>query len=191
MVLGSENTLKNKKGAGYQQRLHLQIFFSWEKRLFIIFFSFFSFIFISWGLITLQYCSGFCRKLTWISHGFTCVPHPAAPSYLPLYLIPLGLPSARGLNLFQVSLIAQLCPTLCDPMDCSTPSLPVHHQLQELAQTHIHWVSDEARQLPNKKFQAASAFLVMNWHFTLSKMTACFRKMGLSVPFSCEYLRVC
>ena len=35
-----------------------------------------SFIFISWRLITLQYCSGFCHTLTWISHGFTCVPIP-------------------------------------------------------------------------------------------------------------------
>ena len=34
---------------------------------------FFSFIFISWRLITLQYCSGFCHILTWISHGFTCI----------------------------------------------------------------------------------------------------------------------
>ena len=39
-------------------------------------FFFFSFIFISWRLITLQYCSGFCHTLTSISHGFTCVPHP-------------------------------------------------------------------------------------------------------------------
>ena len=36
---------------------------------------FFPFIFIRWRLITLQYCSGFCHTLTWISHGFTCVPH--------------------------------------------------------------------------------------------------------------------
>ena len=40
---------------------------------------FFSFIFISWRLITLQYCSGFCHTLTWISHGFTCVPLPDSP----------------------------------------------------------------------------------------------------------------
>ena len=39
----------------------------------------FSFIYISWRLITLQYCSGFCHTLTWISHGFTCVPHPEPP----------------------------------------------------------------------------------------------------------------
>ena len=54
------------------------------------------FFFISWRLITLQYCSGFCHTLTWISHGFTCIPHPDPPSYLPLHLIPLGLPSAPG-----------------------------------------------------------------------------------------------
>ena len=37
---------------------------------------------------------------------------------------------------------AQSCPTLCNPMDCSTPGFPVHHQLPELAQTHVHRVGD-------------------------------------------------
>ena len=55
---------------------------------------FFSFIFISWRLITLQYCSGFCHTLIWISHGYTCIPHPDPLSRLPLHPIPLGLPSA-------------------------------------------------------------------------------------------------
>ena len=41
--------------------------------------------------------------------------------------------------------VAQSCPTLCDPMDCSTPGLPVHHQLPDLTQTHVHWVSDAIR----------------------------------------------
>ena len=41
-----------------------------------------------------------------------------------------------------ISLVAQSCLTLCDPMNRSTPSLPVHHQLPESTQTHIHWVSD-------------------------------------------------
>ena len=44
-----------------------------------VFLFFFPFIFISWRLITVQYCSGFCHTLTWISHGFTCVPHPEPP----------------------------------------------------------------------------------------------------------------
>ena len=42
----------------------------------------------------------------------------------------------------QFSSVAQSCPTLCDPMDCNTPGLPVHHQLLEFTQTHVHWVSD-------------------------------------------------
>ena len=61
-----------------------------------IFFFFFSFIFISWRLITSQHFSGFCHTLTWISHGFTCIPHPDPPSHLPLHPIPLGLPSVPG-----------------------------------------------------------------------------------------------
>ena len=42
----------------------------------------------------------------------------------------------------KFSSIAQSCLTLCDPMDCSTPGFPVHHQCPELAQTHAHRVSD-------------------------------------------------
>ena len=42
----------------------------------------------------------------------------------------------------QFSSVAQLCPTLCGPMDCSTPGLSVHHQLPESTQTHVHQVSD-------------------------------------------------
>ena len=42
----------------------------------------------------------------------------------------------------QFSSVAQLCPTLCDPMNRSTPGHPVHHQLPEFTQTHVHRVSD-------------------------------------------------
>ena len=42
----------------------------------------------------------------------------------------------------QFSSVTQLCPTLCDPMNCSTPVFPVHHQLPEFTQTHVHRVSD-------------------------------------------------
>ena len=42
----------------------------------------------------------------------------------------------------QFNSVVQLCPTLCNPMDCSMPGFPVHHQLPELAQTHVHQVSD-------------------------------------------------
>ena len=48
----------------------------------------------------------------------------------------------RFLLTFQFSSVTQSCPTLCDPMDCSTPGLPVHHQFPEFTQTHVHRVSD-------------------------------------------------
>ena len=45
-------------------------------------------------------------------------------------------------SLVQFSSVAQSCPTLCDPMNLSTPHLPVHHQLPEFTQTHVHRVGD-------------------------------------------------
>ena len=46
------------------------------------------------------------------------------------------------LKTVQFSSVAQSCLTLCDPMDCSRPGLPLHHKLPEFTQTHIHWVGD-------------------------------------------------
>ena len=48
----------------------------------------------------------------------------------------------RALKMVQFSSVAQSCPTLCDPMNGSTPGLPVHHQLPEFTQTHVHRVGD-------------------------------------------------
>ena len=48
----------------------------------------------------------------------------------------------RACRLGEFSSVAQSCPTLCNPMDCSTPGFPVHHQLPEFTQTHVHWVDD-------------------------------------------------
>ena len=44
--------------------------------------------------------------------------------------------------ILQFSSVAQSCPTLCDPMDCSKPGLPVHRQLPEFTQAYVHWVGD-------------------------------------------------
>ena len=43
----------------------------------------------------------------------------------------------------SVSSVTQSCPTLWEPMDCSTPGFPVHQQLPELAQTHVHWIGND------------------------------------------------
>ena len=55
----------------------------------------------------------------------------------------LNFPESRApRQRFQFSSVTQSCPTLCDPMNCSMPGLPVHHQLPEFTQTHVHRVSD-------------------------------------------------
>ena len=59
-----------------------------------------------------------------------CLVHDSANSKLLIY------------HSVQFSSVVQLCPTLCNPMNRSTPGLPVHHQLPEFTQTHVHWVSD-------------------------------------------------
>ena len=43
---------------------------------------------------------------------------------------------------YQFSSVAQSCLIFCNPMDCSMPGLPIHHQLLEFTQTHVHWVGD-------------------------------------------------
>ena len=48
----------------------------------------------------------------------------------------------KYVNKSQFSSVTQSCPTLWDPTDCSTSGLPVHHQLLEFTQTHVHWVDD-------------------------------------------------
>ena len=64
---------------------------------------------------------------------------------IPLFitnLSPLPIPILPIFSSVQFSSVAQSCLTLCNPMNHSTPGLPVHHQLSEFTQTHIHWVGD-------------------------------------------------
>ena len=74
-------------------------------------------------------------------------------TFIPICKDPRGWPfffylwSVNKINMFLQFIIhfgsvAQSCPTLCDPMDCSMPGLPVHHQLQEPTQTHVYHVGD-------------------------------------------------
>ena len=66
---------------------------------------------------------------------------------LPSYLKPWWLGITQGTREHnQFSSVPQSCPTLCDPMDCSTPGFPVHHQLPRLTQTHVQQVGYESDQ---------------------------------------------
>ena len=67
-----------------------------------------------------------------------------------------------GLLSVQFSSVAQLCPTLCDPMNRSTPGLPVHHQLPEFTQTHVHRVRDAIQ--PSHPLMPSTPALSLSQH---------------------------
>ena len=87
------------------------------------------------------------------------------------------------------SSVAQSCPTLCDPMDFSTPGLPVHHQLSEFTQTHVHWVGD-ATQLSHPLSSSSPPAFNLSHHqglpplvLTLSIITPARNFVSASFPF--------
>ena len=72
----------------------------------------------------------------------------------------------------KFSPVAQSCPTLCDPMNCSTPGLSVHHQLPEFIQTHVHRVSDaiQPSQPSVVPFSSCPQFLPASESFPMSSI---------------------
>ena len=81
------------------------------------------------------------------------------------------LPSELPGNLCHCSVV-QSCPTLCNPIDCSTPGFSVFHHLQEFAQTHVHWVSDVSQ--PSHCLLPPSPALNLSQHQGLFQMSQLF-----------------
>ena len=100
----------------------------------------------------LLYCYGCLVVAVWnpppgVSQACLCGPSAALFGWQSPPRMPLPAAGAHSALLpqfssVQFSSVAQLCWILCDLTDCSTPGFPVHHQLPELAQTHVHWVGD-------------------------------------------------
>ena len=93
-------------------------------------------------------------------------------------------------SLQSVSSITQSCPTLCDPMECSMPGLPVHHQLLELTQTHVHWVDDAIQpshplSSPSPAFNLSQHRGLFNWVSSSHQVEIGW--IGVSASTSNEY----
>ena len=86
----------------------------------------------------------------------------------------------------QFSSVAQSCLTLCNPMDCSTPAFPVHHQLTEFTQTHAHWVSDFIQPShPVIPFSSQLQYFKASGSFQMSQLfTSGGQSIGVSVTTS-------
>ena len=92
----------------------------------------------------------FARQEYWSRFPFSSpgnLPHPGVEPGFPALQADSLLSELPGKPSVQFSLVAQSCLTLCDPMDYSMPGSPVHHQLLELAQTHVHPVGDATNPL--------------------------------------------
>ena len=99
----------------------------------------------------------------------------------------VGEESSWSLLCLMFSLVTQSCPTLCDPMDCSTPSLPVHHQLPEFTQTHVHWVSDAIQPSYPLPSPSPPAF-ILSQHQGLFQWVSSLHQVAKVLEFQCLLL---
>ena len=86
----------------------------------------------------------------------------------------------------QFSSVAQSCPTLCNPMNHSTPGFPVHYQLQEFTQTHIHWVGDDIQPSHPLSSPSPPAFN-LSQHQVLSKWVSSSHQVAKILEFQLQH----
>ena len=86
----------------------------------------------------------------------------------------------------EISSVAQSCPSLCNPMDCSTPGLPVHHQLLEFTQTHVHWVGD-AIQLFHPLLSLSPPAFNLSQHQSLFKWVSSSHQVAKVLEFLLQH----
>ena len=82
----------------------------------------------------------------------------------------------------QLSSVAQSCRTLCDPIDCSSPDLPVHYQLLEFTQTHVHWVHDATQ--PSHLLSPSPPAFNLSQHQGLFKWVSSLHQAAISIGVS-------
>ena len=87
----------------------------------------------------------------------------------------------------QFSSVTQSCLTLCDPMDCSTPGLPVHHQLPEVIQTHVHQVGDAIQPSHPLLSPSSPAFNLSQHQGLFQGVSSKYWSFSFSISPSSEY----
>ena len=99
-------------------------------------------------------------------------------------------------DFWNFSSVTQLCPTLCNPMDCSTPSFPVHHQLLELAQTHVHLVGDAIQPShpllsPSPAFSLSQHQSLFHWFSSSHQVAKVFWNLGYYIAITHSSILAC
>ena len=89
-------------------------------------------------------------------------------------------------SIIQFGLVTQSCPTLCDPMDCSTPGFSVHHQLPQLAQTHVHLAGDTIQPSHPLLSPSPPAFN-LSWHQGLFQWVSSSHQVAKILEFQLQH----
>ena len=139
----------------------------------------------------------FNKKMNFKNHFNNSPPHtlenkgicillefPRACAYYSLLVFELKY-SWFALSQVSVSSISQSCSTLCDPKACSTPGLPVHRQLSELTQTHVHWVGDAIQPSHPLSSPSPPAFN-LSQHQGLFKWVSSLHQVAKVLPFQIQ-----
>ena len=141
-----------------------------------------------WKFCTLFYIPGYvpmCSSLqsmgTWVEFVSCCCVKIVQILIMLNWLIVLF----RSPISFSVQ-FSQSCPTVCDPMDCSMPGFPVHHQLTELAQIHVHRVGDAIQPSHPVSFPSPSAFN-LSQHQGLFKWVSSLHQVAKVLEFQLQY----
>ena len=85
----------------------------------------------------------------------------------------------------QFNSVTQSCPTLCDSMDCSTPGFPVHHQLLEFTQTHVHWIIDAIQ--PSHPLLSPSPAFSLSQHQGLFQWVSSSHQVAKILKFQLQH----
>ena len=107
---------------------------------------------------------------------------------------PVLLIYGRSLLVCCCCSVTKLCPTLCDPMNCSMPSFPVLHYLLNIAQTHVHWVSDAVQSShPLSPTSPLALNLSQHYSFPMSRLAIYFKysSVYMSIIFNSENKLMC
>ena len=136
---------------------------------------------------------GWNISVSWIGkHSFSCGAHvlvrKADEKMAQEAKPPLPEPgrTSTGLSSVQFSSLPQLCLTLCDPMNHSTPGLPVHHQLLQFTQTHFHWV-DDAIQPSHPLLSPSSPALNLSQHQDLFQWGSSSHQVAKVLEFQLQH----
>ena len=120
---------------------------------------------------------------------FSQMKHGGIGAYLYLVFVQVGDNARRTPAAYWVSScsVAQSCPILWDPMDCSTPGFPVLHHLPESAQTHAHWVGDAIQPSHPPSFPSHPAFN-LSQHQGLFQWVGCLNQVTKEVSSKWQLL---